>query len=241
MARAVGVGDLLADRRSSGHAVRAAGRHRPRRLGHVACLRRPSFATCWTRPFTRRVRRIGTLGEADLSPLAQLFLPLVGQGEAELGGRVMPGREALGRAGIEPPVLGPKDAIALLNANACSVGTGALALHDAGLALRAQTAAGALSLEAAGANLSPIDPRVVAPSTRARAGRGLGTAAVAAQGQRSLEGQASATGAGPAVVSLPRPGERCSLRPARSRQQPRSSPISMVPATARPCWPPTRS
>src|SRR5260370_30509161 len=74
----------------------------------------------------------------------------------------MPGREALRTAGIEPPVLGPKDAIALLNANAYSVGTGALALHDAGLALQAQTAAGALSLEAAGANLSPIDPRVVA-------------------------------------------------------------------------------
>ncbi len=74
----------------------------------------------------------------------------------------MPGREALGRAGIEPLVLGPKDAIALLNANAFSVGTGALALHDAMLALQAQTAAGALSLEAAGANLSPIDPRVVA-------------------------------------------------------------------------------
>jgi histidine ammonia-lyase len=74
----------------------------------------------------------------------------------------MPGREALSKAGIEPPDLGPKDAIALLNANAYSIGTGALALHDAGLALQAQTAAGALSLEAAGANLSPTDPRVVA-------------------------------------------------------------------------------
>jgi len=46
----------------------------------------------------------------------------------------MPGREALRAANIEPPALGPKDAIALLNANAYSVGTGALALHDAGLA-----------------------------------------------------------------------------------------------------------
>src|SRR5258707_11008973 len=97
------------------------------------------------------VRRIGTLGEADLSPLAQLFLPLV-----------EPGSKALRRAGIKPPALGPKDAIALLNANAYSVGIGALALHDARLALAAQTVAGALSLEAAGANLSPIDPRVVA-------------------------------------------------------------------------------
>src|SRR5260370_32943564 len=74
----------------------------------------------------------------------------------------MSGREALSKAGIEPPALGLKDAIALLTANAYSVGTGAFALHDATLALQAQTAAGALSLEAAGANLSPIDPRVVA-------------------------------------------------------------------------------
>ena len=67
--------------------------------------------------------------------MAQLFLPLVGQGEAELGGRIMPGGAALRRAAISPPALGPKDAIALLNANAYGVGLGALALHDARLAL----------------------------------------------------------------------------------------------------------
>ncbi len=161
MARAVGVGDFLAiDEVRATLFVRLVG------IAQGASGLSPALATVIRDMLGKglhpRVRRIGTLGEADLSPLAQLFLPLVGQGEAELGGRVMPGREALGKAGIEPPVLGPKDAIALLNANACSVGTGALALHDAGLALQAQTAAGALSLEAAGANLSPIDPRVVA-------------------------------------------------------------------------------
>ena len=107
-----------------------------------------------------RARRIGTLGEADLAPLAQLFLPLVGQGEAELDGAVLPGAEALRRAGIACPAFGPKDAIALLNANAFSVGIAALAHHDAALALEALTAAGALSLEAFRANLSPLDPRV---------------------------------------------------------------------------------
>jgi histidine ammonia-lyase len=161
MARAVGVGDFLAtDEVRATLFVRLAG------IAHGASGLSPAFALVigdmLGKGLHPRVRRIGTLGEADLSPLAQLFLPLVGQGEAELGGRAMPGREALRAASIEPPVLGPKDAIALLNANAYSVGTGALALHDARLALQAQTAAGALSLEAAGANLSPIDPRVVA-------------------------------------------------------------------------------
>jgi histidine ammonia-lyase len=161
MARAVGVGDFLAtDEVRATLFVRLVG------IARGASGLSPAFAAVIRDMLGTglhpRARRIGTLGEADLSPLAQLFLPLVGHGEAELGGRVMPGREALRAAGIEPPVLGPKDAIALLNANAYSVGTGALALHDAGLALQAQTAAGALSLEAAGANLSPIDPRVVA-------------------------------------------------------------------------------
>jgi histidine ammonia-lyase len=161
MARAVGVGQFLAtDEVRATLFVRLAG------IARGASGLSPAFANVIRDMLGKglhpRARRIGTLGEADLSPLAQLFLPLVGHGEAELGGRVMPGREALRAANIEPPVLGPKDAIALLNANAYSVGTGALALHDAGLALQAQTAAGALSLEAAGANLSPIDPRVVA-------------------------------------------------------------------------------
>ena len=64
------------------------------------------------------------------------------------------------RAGIACPAFGPKDAIALLNANAFSVGIAALAHHDAALVLEALTAAGALSLEAFRANLSPLDPRV---------------------------------------------------------------------------------
>ena len=161
MARAVGVGDFLAvDEIRATLFVRLVG------ITHGASGLSPALAAVIRDMLGKglhpRARRIGTLGEADLSPLAQLFLPLVGHGEAELGGRVMAGREALGEAGIEPPVLGPKDAIALLNSNAFSVGIGALALHDAGLVLQAATVAGALSLEAAGANLSPIDPRAVA-------------------------------------------------------------------------------
>jgi histidine ammonia-lyase len=161
MARAVGVGSFLAtDEVRATLFVRLVG------ITRGASGLSPAFATVIRDMLDKRLhpraRRIGTLGEADLSPLAQLFLPLVGQGEAELGGRVMPARKALRTAHIELPALGPKDAIALLNANAYGIGTGALALHDAGLVLQAQTAAGALSLEAAGANLSPTDPRVVA-------------------------------------------------------------------------------
>ena len=150
LARAVGVGDFL-----STDEVRATLFVRLIGIARGASGLSPAFAAVIRDMLNKAVhppvRRIGTLGEADLSPLAQLFLPLV-----------EPGSKALRRAGIKPPALGPKDAIALLNANAYSVGIGVLALHDARLALGAQTIAGALSLEAAGANLSPIDPRVVA-------------------------------------------------------------------------------
>jgi histidine ammonia-lyase len=104
------------------------------------------------------VRRIGSLGEADLSPLAQAFLPLTGAGEAEFRGAVLPGREAMAAAGIALPQLAPKDGLALLNANAQSVGLAALAVDAMNKALHAGFLAGALSLEGFRANLSPLDP-----------------------------------------------------------------------------------
>ncbi|MDB5511454.1 MAG: aromatic amino acid lyase family protein [Enterovirga sp.] len=107
-------------------------------------------------------RRTGSLGEADLAPLAGLFLPFAGGGEAAFNGQVLPGPEALARAGIVPPALGPKDGIALINASAFTAATGALAAAELRGVLDAMAAAGALSLEAFRANLSVIDPRAVA-------------------------------------------------------------------------------
>lgn len=108
------------------------------------------------------VRRIGSLGEADLSPLAQAFLPFVNEGEAEFRGAVMQGGEAMAAAGIALPALGPKDGLALLNANAQSVGLAALAVETMHRAHHAGLMAGALSLEGFRANLSPLDDDLVA-------------------------------------------------------------------------------
>jgi histidine ammonia-lyase len=161
MARAVGVGAFLdTDEVRAALFVRLAG------IARGASGLTPDFAEAIRAMLEHKVhpcaRRTGTLGEADLAPLAQLFLPLAGSGEAELGGTVLPGGEAMRRAGIACPDFGPKDGIALLNANAFSVGLASLCHHDAALALGALTAAGALSLEAFRANLSPLDPRVTA-------------------------------------------------------------------------------
>jgi histidine ammonia-lyase len=107
------------------------------------------------------VPRHGSIGVADLPQLSHLMLPLIGEGEAELEGRVLPGAKALARAGIAPLRLGAGDALALISANSASVGRAALVLHDALALLEQWNVAVALSYEGFRANMSPLDARVV--------------------------------------------------------------------------------
>jgi histidine ammonia-lyase len=108
------------------------------------------------------VPSLGSVGAADLAPLAHACAVLIGDGEAEYRGRIMPGAEALVSAGLAPVELGPKDALALINANSASVGAGALAIADAEILLHASLPALALSLEAFRGNLSPVSTEAVA-------------------------------------------------------------------------------
>ncbi len=108
------------------------------------------------------VPSIASIGESDLAPLSHALSPLIGAGEAELGGAIMPGAEAMRRAGIDHVTLGPKDGIALVSANSASLGIGALVLHDADIVLRALLAGMALSLEGFRGNLDPFDARLLA-------------------------------------------------------------------------------
>ncbi|MEJ7570089.1 MAG: aromatic amino acid ammonia-lyase, partial [Gaiellaceae bacterium] len=105
---------------------------------------------------------IGSVGAGDLCVLAHIGLALIGEGEAEIAGAVLPAREALERAGLAPLVLAPKDGLALINATAASAGCCALALHDARALLEAAQVAAALAFEGFRANLTSIDPRVAA-------------------------------------------------------------------------------
>ncbi|HEX2114780.1 MAG TPA: aromatic amino acid lyase, partial [Alphaproteobacteria bacterium] len=104
----------------------------------------------------------GSIGAADLSPLAHTGLVLLGQGLAEHEGEILEGAHALAAAGLQPVTLGPKDGIALLNCNAASTGPGALVLADARAVLDALDSAAALSFEGFRANVSPLDPRLQA-------------------------------------------------------------------------------
>lgn len=105
---------------------------------------------------------IGSIGAGDLLLLAPIARMLIGEGEVELDGALVPAADALGRAGLAPADLGPKDGLSLINASAASVGHGALAVVDALAAYRQQQQAAALTFEALGANRTILDARLQA-------------------------------------------------------------------------------
>jgi histidine ammonia-lyase len=91
----------------------------------------------------------GSVGASgDLAPLSHLALVLVGEGEAEIGGEIVGGAEALRRAGVEPLRLQAKEGLALNNGTQVMTGIGALALLAAERAVETADVAGAMSLEA---------------------------------------------------------------------------------------------
>jgi histidine ammonia-lyase len=108
------------------------------------------------------VPTIGSVGASDLMHMAEIALVLLGAGQAEYGGVVLPGDEALRRAGIEPLRMEPKDGLALISANGVAIGRAALTVTRAARVGSAADVVGALSLEAIGGNPSIVDPAVAA-------------------------------------------------------------------------------
>ncbi|HEV2755385.1 MAG TPA: histidine ammonia-lyase [Actinomycetota bacterium] len=91
----------------------------------------------------------GSLGASgDLAPLAHLALPLLGEGQAEVRGRVLPGAEALAAAGIEPLRLSYKEGLALVNGTEMMLALGILLVAGARRVARVADVTGAMTLEA---------------------------------------------------------------------------------------------
>ena len=91
----------------------------------------------------------GSLGASgDLAPLAHLALPLMGEGHAEVGGRVVTGAEALRAADIQPLTLSFKEGLALVNGTEMMLALGILAYDGAVRVAAAADVAGAMTLEA---------------------------------------------------------------------------------------------
>ena len=120
-------------------------------LGHSGCRpllveRLLDFLARGLHPVVPEQGSLGASG--DLAPLAHLALPLIGRGQVEAGGRVVPAGEALAAAGLEPLVLEAKEGLALLNGTQMMGALAALVLADADRLVRTASVAAALSVEA---------------------------------------------------------------------------------------------
>ncbi|HUS24418.1 MAG TPA: histidine ammonia-lyase [Candidatus Binatia bacterium] len=103
----------------------------------------------------------GSLGASgDLAPLAHMSLPLIGEGEVNVAGRVQPAAEALRAAGLQPLVLAAKEGLALTNGTAVMCALGVLQTLRAESLSQAADVGGALSLEALHGTTAAFDERI---------------------------------------------------------------------------------
>jgi histidine ammonia-lyase len=96
----------------------------------------------------------------DLAPLAHLAAAMLGIGEAQLDGEMMPAAAALARAGLTPIVLGPKEGLALLNGTQFSTAEALAGLFVIERVFQAALVTGALSTDAAKGSDTPFDARI---------------------------------------------------------------------------------
>jgi histidine ammonia-lyase len=101
---------------------------------------------------------VGACG--DLSPMSQIALALMGEGEAFFKGERLPAAEALKRAGIRPVVFEARDGLATINGSNVIAGLGAIEVFDAHRWLQHSEIAAAMTLEVLNANMKAYDPRV---------------------------------------------------------------------------------
>ncbi|MEP7198530.1 MAG: histidine ammonia-lyase, partial [Chloroflexota bacterium] len=103
----------------------------------------------------------GSLGASgDLAPLAHMSLTLIGEGETEFRGEVLPSAEALRRAGLTPITLAAKEGLALTNGTAVMCALGTLATVRAERLSQTADIAGCLSLEALDGTDLAFDERI---------------------------------------------------------------------------------
>jgi histidine ammonia-lyase len=105
----------------------------------------------------------GSVGASgDLAPLAHLALVVIGEGEAEVGGQVLPGAQALAKVGLAPVVLEAKEGLSLVNGTQLMTAAGALAVHDALDLARIADVTGVMSLETIKGSRRPFEARIAA-------------------------------------------------------------------------------
>ncbi|MDA1194881.1 MAG: histidine ammonia-lyase [Planctomycetota bacterium] len=103
----------------------------------------------------------GSVGASgDLAPLSYLALPLIGEGEARVGGRTMSARAALRKVGLQAQELSFKEGLALVNGMQVTLAIALFALEQAERLVRTADVAAALTCEALAGRSSAFDARI---------------------------------------------------------------------------------
>ena len=101
---------------------------------------------------------VGACG--DLSPMSQIAMAMMGEGESIYDGKRMPSDVALESAGLQPLELQARDGLAIINGSNMLTAMAALSLCDVERWLKYQDIAAAMTLEALNANMTPYDSRL---------------------------------------------------------------------------------
>ncbi len=102
----------------------------------------------------------GSIGGGDLGLCAAIGAAVIGEGQIFLNGVAHPAAQALAQVGLAPAVLGPKDALAILNASSITLGHGAAVLAEQAQLLGLGAVAAALADEGYAANPDIFDARL---------------------------------------------------------------------------------
>lgn len=107
------------------------------------------------------VPSIGSCGASgDLAPLAHVALVALGEGQAEVSGKVLEGGRAMRAAGIKPISLEAKEGLALINGTHLMAASSVLVSHDFDRLFEAALTGAAMSIDACRATDAFLDERV---------------------------------------------------------------------------------
>ncbi|MBU1675240.1 aromatic amino acid ammonia-lyase [bacterium] len=109
-------------------------------------------------PYVCQKGSVGACG--DLAPMSQVALLMMGEGKAYHRGELLPGQEALARAGIPVPGLRARDGLAVINGSNLLTAMSALHLYDTDRLLKQAEIACAMTLESLLANLKPYTAKI---------------------------------------------------------------------------------
>ncbi len=109
-------------------------------------------------PYVPQKGSVGASG--DLAPLAHLSLVLIGEGQAYYKGELLPGKEAMKKAGIKTIEVEAKEGLALTNGTQVMTGVAALVVHESEVIMKTADIIAGSTIDALKGSDNPFDKRL---------------------------------------------------------------------------------